>query len=190
MNPTDGSLNHFHWPESNYDAPIHVHRRTSVSHLLRAMNQITDVHVYTIDTQLDKPTHQHQPSIPSLIQMQAIHHENYSTVFVIDVQHLPHHSSSLFLLIRQLCRIIFSPSNQLIIWGKVIEQLFPFEQFSLFDSSHLTNILNLQQSFTDQWNDNHPHTADCLSRHQPTIDEYASADYLECFVNTDDLDSD
>lgn len=143
MNPIERSLNHFHWPESNYDAPIHVHRRTSESHLRWAMNRITDVHVYTIDTESDNPTHQHRPSIPSLIQVQAIHEENYSTVFLIEVKHLPHHSSSPFLLIQQLCRIMFSPSNQLIIWESVMEQSLPFEQFNLFNPSRLTNILNL-----------------------------------------------
>ena len=188
--PDNTVLSQFHWPVANYGPPIHVHHRTSEPYLRWAMNKVTNVHLYSIDTQSDEQTHHYRHSIPSLIQVQAIHHENYSTVFLLEMQHLPHRSSSLFLLIQQLCQIIFSPTNRLITWGSVAEKLLPFQQFGLLATSQLPNTLNLQKYFTDQWNDTHPHTSECSARDQPITDGYVSGEYLECLVNTDDLDND
>ena len=188
--PDNTVLRQFHWPVANYGPPIHVHHRTSASYLQWAMNKIANVHLYSIDTESDVQTHHYGQSVPSLIQVQAIHHENYSTVFLFEMQHLPHRSSSLFLLIQQLCQIIFSPTNRLVAWGSLAEKLFPFEQFSLLATSELPNTLNLQQYFADQWNLKHPHTLECSARHQPKTDNSISGEYLECLVNADDLDSD
>ena len=121
--------NHFHWPESSYDAPIHVHHRTFESQLLWAMNKITDVHLYTIDTESDKPTHQHRHSIPSLIQVQVIHRENCFTVFLIEIQYLPRRSASLFLLIWHWFLIIFSPFLSLVLGDLFVLGISPSLRF-------------------------------------------------------------
>ncbi|CAF1290303.1 unnamed protein product [Rotaria magnacalcarata] len=73
-------------------------------------------------------------------------------------------------------------------WGDLVNKLHPFEQFNFFDISQVTNTFNLQDSFARQWNTAHPHTADCVARHQPIVEESISADFLVCLVNSDDLD--
>ncbi|CAF1336291.1 unnamed protein product [Rotaria sordida] len=182
------TLDLFHWPASKYDSPIFIHRRTSESHLYGIIHKISKVHLYTIDTEANKPTRQYPHSLPALIQIQAIHDENCSTVIIIEVQHLPPASSSLFHSIQQLCQMIFSSSNKIMAWGDVKKELGPFEDFNLFDLSQVSNTLDLQKYFTKLWNETHPHTPDCLARHQPVIDDCISDDILVCFVNSDDID--
>ncbi|CAF0988794.1 unnamed protein product [Rotaria magnacalcarata] len=182
------TLNPLRWPESHYDSPIHIHHRTSESHLYGILHKISNLHLYTIDTESDKPTRHHPHSIPALIQIQAIHDAHWATIIIIEVQHLPYTSTSLFNSIRQICRMIFSPLNKLITWGDLVKKLHPFQQFNLFDISQVTNTFNLQDYFAQQWNTAHPHTADCLARHQPIIEESISDDFLVCVVNSDDLD--
>ncbi|CAF3529826.1 unnamed protein product [Rotaria socialis] len=73
-------------------------------------------------------------------------------------------------------------------WGDLVKKLLTFEQFNFFDISQATNTFNLQDYFARQWNTAHPHTADCVGRHQPIIEESISDDFLVCLVNSDDLD--
>ena len=182
------TLNPFHWSETFYDPPIFIHRRTCESHLYGIIHKISNVRLYTIDTEADKPTTSRSYSLPALIQIQAIHDETYSTIILIEVQHLPPVSSSLFSLIQKLCRMIFSSSNKLLAWGNIQKELRPFKDFNLFDLSQVTNTLDLQQCFTNQWNNTHPHTPDCPARHQPWVNEPVSDNILVCLVNTDDID--
>ena len=147
-----------------------------------------NVRTYTIDTESDRPTRQNPHSLPALFQIQAMHEENYSTVLLIEIQHLPYTSNSLFSSIQRLCQLIFSSSNKIMAWGDVLKELRPFEQFNLFDLSEVTNVLNLQGYFTREWNRTHPHTVDCLAHHQPLVDESTSEDVLVCLVNSDDPD--
>ena len=142
-----------------------------------------------IDTESDKPTRDNPRPKPALLQVQAIYNNIFSTVFVIETQHLPHQTTSLFHLIQQLCQAIFSPSNRIMAWGDISQELKPFEQFNLFDISKITNTLNVQEFFTQHWNRTHPYTDDCINRHQPHVEEFPS-DYLECFVNINDLEDD
>ena len=177
------SFNHSHWLETNYITPIHIHHQTSESLIYWATDRIADVRLSMIDTKSDQPIRQQPHYIPALIQIQAIHSEYSATVLLIEVQHLPNTFTSLFRAIKQLCHIIFSPTNQLMIWGDVITELHPFQQFNLFDMANITNKLNLQEYFTTQWNITHPHTTECVFHHQSTIDESNSAEYLICLVN-------
>ena len=83
----------FTWPTSYYQAPIHIHHLTLHSTIDSVFDQIRDVTVYVIDTEMDPPT-LHQPELtPALIQIQAIHSQYESTVLLIEVQFLPHHST-------------------------------------------------------------------------------------------------
>ena len=75
-------------------------------------------------------------------------------------------------------------------WSEVKKELLPFEQFNLFDISQTTNTFNLRCSFACQWNRTHPHTNECVTRHQPIADELPSDDFLVCIVNSDDLNAD
>jgi hypothetical protein len=180
----------FYWPESNYDSPTFIHHQTAESHLRGIIHKLSNVRLYTIDTEADKPTQQHPYSIPALIQVQAIHDEQYSTILIFEMQHLPHSSTCLFHLIKQLCQMIFSSNNKLMAWGDVVKELRPFEQFNLFDLSQVTDPINLQNFFTNEWNKTHPHTTECIDRHTPMIDASASDDILICLINTDDLEDD
>ncbi|CAF3231871.1 unnamed protein product [Rotaria sp. Silwood2] len=72
-------------------------------------------------------------------------------------------------------------------WGDVEKELKPFSEFDLFDISDVTNIVNLQDLFTRQWNSTHPHTPECLARHQPVVEESTPDDVLICLIHSDDL---
>jgi hypothetical protein len=183
------TLDRFHWPVSNYDPPVYIHKHTPEFHLQGIIHKISKVRLFTIDTESDKPTRQFPHSVPALIQIQAIHDENYSTIFIIESQHLPHSSTPLFHLIQTLCGMIFSSINKIMAWGDVQKELRPFEQFNLFDISQVINTVNLQQYFTNHWNKTHPHTPQCLARHQPMDDASESDDVLICLVNSDDLEN-
>ena len=134
------TLNSFYWPESNYGSTVYIHYRTSETLLLGIIHKISNVNLYCIDTELDKPTRLNPHSTPALIQVQAIHDMNYSTVILIEVQHLPSSSSSLFHSIQQLCRMIFSSNNKIIAWGDVKKKLLPFTLFNLLDLSHICYV--------------------------------------------------
>ena len=74
------TLNPCHWSETFYDPPIFIHRRISESHLYGIIHKISNVRLYTIDTESDKPTTSHSYSLPALIQIQAIHDYKHSVV--------------------------------------------------------------------------------------------------------------
>ena len=69
----------------------------------------------------------------------------------------------------------------------IIGTLRPFDQFQLFDISQLTNTLSLQEYVTRRWNLSHPHTSECLGRHQFVMEESPPDDVLICLINFDDL---
>ena len=184
------TLNPFHWSTSNYDSPIFVHHQTSESHLYGTIHKISNVRLYTIDTEADRPTRQYPHSTPALIQIQAIHDENYSTIIIIEIQHLPPRNTSLFRLIQQLCSVIFSSDNKLMAWGDVYKELHSFEDFNLFNLSQVTNTFDLQKFFTTYWNKTHPHTPECIASHQPAEEEAIPDDTLICLVNSNDIDDD
>ena len=134
----------FHWPETHYGYPFHIHHRTPISSLQLIIQKVADVRLYTIDTESDKPTKSRRHLLPSLLQVQAIHNEHLAIVLLIEVQHLPHPSTSLFQAIQQLCSIIFSVKNTIMAWGDVIKELDPFQQFNLFDISQIIYKFNIQ----------------------------------------------
>jgi len=86
----------FHWSERNYDTPVHIHHRTPDWLLHCMMSKISCVHLFMVDTESDKPTRENPRSTPALLQVQAIYNNTFSTVFIVEVQHLPHHSTPLF----------------------------------------------------------------------------------------------
>jgi hypothetical protein len=46
----------FYWPESYYGRPVHVHLKTP-AHVIESLIQaVVNIHLYTIDTESDKPT--------------------------------------------------------------------------------------------------------------------------------------
>lgn len=184
------TLDHFNWPISNYDTPLYINHKTSPYHLQGMMHKIQHVRLFTLDMESDKPTRAFPHSTPALIQIQAIHDEKFSSVFLIEVQYLPHSSTSLFQLIRTLCTMIFSSVNIIMAWGEVVDELRPFERFNLFDLSQVINKINLQERFKEYWNSRHPHTSECLHRNQPMDDTADSDDVLICLVNSNDIDND
>lgn len=182
-------LNPFSWSPAHYDPIIHVHYRSSVSYLQGIIHKLSHVHFYTIDTELDKPTIDFPHSRPALLQIQAVHHESFSTVLLIEIQFLPETHSELFQTIQTLCQTIFSPSNTIMAWGDVQQELRPLLPYHLFDPTQIIHVINLQGEFTRFWNRSHPHSPDCLDQHQHSNEE-AADDILICLVNTDDLEDD
>lgn len=182
------SLPRFLIPDSDYDPPIHIHHRTPESLILGLLCKLANVRLYVVDSKLDQPTPKQPNALPALIQIQAIHHANSSTILLIEVQYLPPSSTSLHNSIHRLCRMIFSPSNTIIAWGDVDKKLLPFSKFDLFDPFHINNAINLQTLFKQHWNSTHPHTNACIERHQPTPLEPMSDDVLICLINSDDVD--
>ena len=106
----------FHWPTSHYDAPIHIHHQTPLNIVRSLTQRMSTVHLFTIDTESDKPSIQHPTPVPALIQIQAIHSEHSATVILIEVQHLLDQSTVLFFynficLISPILRIISTFNN-------------------------------------------------------------------------------
>ena len=196
-NDRTGQLNHqllsdlskFHCPVEHYGLPIHIHRRTSESTIISILQQLQNVTLYTIDTTLDYPTKPHLQVLPSLIQIQAIHSQTLSTILLIEVQFLPNPSSSLFQLIRNLCSFIFSSDHTIMGWGNVITELQSFQSFNLFDLSQLTNNINIQEIFQDQWNQSHPHIPACPNYSLSSSLNPEFDDCLICYVDSNDLDN-
>ena len=91
------TTNPFHWSISHYDTSIYIHHLTPLKTIEYLIQKISDVHLFTIDTESDTPTKRHPEPIPALIQIQAVHSEHLATVILIEVQHLPHQSTLLFL---------------------------------------------------------------------------------------------
>ena len=73
-------------------------------------------------------------------------------------------------------------------WGDVIRELHPFQQFDLFDISQIVHTFNIREFFTSHWNKQHPHTSECVARHQPLDEDPVTDDCLICLVNSDDID--
>ena len=152
----------FEWPRSYYDAPVFINRCTTSLTLISCLHRIANVHHFMIDTESDCPTRDRPFTTPALLQIQAIHDEHQATVSLFEVQHLPPSSSELFSHIRNLCHAIFSLNNCFLAWGNVKVELQSFLQFDLFDISNIFHVINLQQRFTNRWNEQHPHSQECL----------------------------
>lgn len=180
---------HFYWPTSYYDRPIYIHRFTPELLLQGMIFKLSKVHLFSVDTESDKPNREHSHTVPALIQIQAIYEQQWSTVLIIEVQHLPHRSSRLFHLIQTLCNQIFSSTNTIIGWGNVKNEFRAFEQFQLFNLNQLVNSIDLQTHFTNYWNQMHPHTTKCLTLNQPIPDEPEPDDVLICCINSTDLEN-
>ncbi|CAF1317642.1 unnamed protein product [Rotaria socialis] len=180
----------FQSTEANYNSLTYIHGKTSENHLVGLISKMANVRLYMIDTESDRPTGNNPHTKPALLQIQAIHYETCSTVLLIEIQHLPHYSTSLFGLIQQMCSNIFSPDNKIIAWGDPIKELYSFEQFRLFDISRITKTLNLQDFFNTMWNSAHPHIQACLNRHHVMEDDCSSDEVLICLINSDDIDDD
>jgi hypothetical protein len=175
---------------SNKNEPIHIHYRTPPSVLHSITNTLSQVHLYSIHTASDNTSGTSPRSTPELILVEALRTETTSITLVIEVQHLPPPSSALFCAIRHLCQIIFSPANKIMTWGNVLQKLHVFEHLNLFNVTQITDVVNIQEFFANQWNLHHPHTVECTAVHQQQPDDAEQNDVLICLVNTDDLEDD
>lgn len=178
----------FHWPQHSIDKTIFIHRLTSEQVLSDLIRHLATVRLFSVDTEstIARPG---LPTLPSLIQIQAIHDLQRSTVLLIEVQHLPEMQSVNFQLCQRLCQLIFSSDNCFIAWGDLNHELRAFDSFRLFNSSDVRHCINLQTRFTSHWNLNHPHLPSCPVS-SSTSAPYSSSEELICLVATDDLDSD
>ena len=93
--------------------------------------------------------------------MQTIKSQENTILLLVEVQFLPHSSTRTFNLIQQLRNHIFSPQHHFVARGNVTKELSPFQQFSLFDLSNIQHYTNLQDYFTNTWNQTHPYISSC-----------------------------
>ncbi|CAF1661565.1 unnamed protein product [Adineta ricciae] len=170
--------------------PIHVHRSMSESVITQLITRISHIRLYAVITQLDDVLHVHSQGLPAIIHIHAIPSQSHSIKFLLELQHLPPASSSLFSLIQQLCHLVFSSDNIIFSCGNLQQSLALFESFNLFSLSQLIHVLDLQSLFATHWNSLHPHTAECLSHPTVVSDDCETDDTLVCLVNTDDLEID
>ncbi|CAF1332636.1 unnamed protein product [Didymodactylos carnosus] len=168
----------------DYGKPIHLHRYTSPDILKSSITAISDIHLFMIDTESESVYR--QPSIPALIQIQCIENEHKAVVLIIEIQHLPHHSTIEFKFIHQLCDHIFSKHSTIMTWGNLMNELSPFTSTRLFDLSNVTNPINLQTFFTNFWNQRHPHILQC-SHQKQEINASSNRDALELICHVTEM---
>ena len=118
------------------DPVVYIHHRTPEAHLQGLIFKISNVHFFAVATKFDKSARPRP--IPTSLHIQAIHDENSSTIFSLELQRLPHFSTSLFHLIQIICGQIFSSTSTILTWGDVHKELQSLEQFHLFDLSIIT----------------------------------------------------
>ncbi|WP_233601883.1 hypothetical protein, partial [Corallococcus sp. AB038B] len=108
---------------------------------------------FIIDTEHDYWTHE-----PSVIQIQFIH--TNSVVLLVEIFHLPPHSSVLFWLIRSLLKVVFQPANVLFAWVDLLFELSDFVHSALFsfDAICQMNTIDVQCCFKEWYNQRFPHT--------------------------------
>ncbi|CAF4873836.1 unnamed protein product, partial [Rotaria sp. Silwood2] len=105
---------------------------------------------FTIDTEDDYYTHQ-----SALIQIEFI--QDKSIILLIEINHLPHSSSVVFLLIRSLLKVIFNSLNVIYSWGDTKDELSKFIPFRLFSSETLLQMNNISiQKIFNNWHDKKP----------------------------------
>ena len=173
----------FQYQNLNEKTPIFIHRLTPCEVLQSLIEQLREVSVYIIDTENDPPTQFNSKPIPSMIQIQPIHYPQLSTTLLIEAQHLPYPATPTFTLIQRLCQLIFSSENHIVAWGEPRHELLPFQQFHLFDLSHIRHSFNFQSYFTEHWNNTHPHHTTC-PLHSQSIDTISDTDALLCYVDS------
>ncbi|CAF1213809.1 unnamed protein product [Rotaria sordida] len=78
--------------------------------------------------------------------------------------HLPRKHEVTFQLIKDIFNIIFSGNSKVYIWGTE-DELFPFTMYNLFSEEQIIskNFINLQHTFQQTWQQQHPHRSTSLS---------------------------
>ena len=183
-------LTPFRYSLSQQNTPIFIHHLTLHPTLEFIINTVRDITLYVIDTESDPPSALHLEPLPALLQIQAIKSQENTILLLIEVQFLPHSSTRTFNLIQQLCNHIFSPQHHFVAWDNVTNELSPFQQFSLFHLSNIQHYTNLQDYFTDTWNQTHLHISSCpVQQNQVQFDSDSDVELI-CYVDTHDLNDD
>ena len=133
-----------------------INRKTSDDVLDDLIQCTTFVKNYTIDTE-DQARYR-QPSIPALIQVQLVHDKYPPMILLIEMMHLPAENSTKFLKMKQLLGNILSSNHVISCWGNPVQELQEFIRYSLFDDTHIHQIIpkNVQHDFTNWFNQLHP----------------------------------
>ena len=157
----------------------HIHRATPTRLLHDLITLARETKTFTIDTEHDYRSRQ-----PALIQVEFV--RSSSIVLLIETCHLPNKSSTSFWLIRSLLKMICQPSNLLLAWGSVVDELSAFASYGLVDSHMLNqlNTLDVQRHFKQWYNRTFVHgcglepfeqdSALCTCAHRPVKDRHHS----------------
>lgn len=180
------TLPRFSWPQHNSGEPIFINRITSDHTLQSIIHDLSNVHLFSIDTESTMLPSNPSAALPSLIQIEAIHNMHSSMLILIEIQHLPQHDTMEFSLIQHICQQIFNPSNRVITWGDPHAELKAFEDFDLFCCSNIHHPINLQQIFAQYWNSTHPHESQCPISSYAFSSELFS-DEIICIADSTDL---
>jgi hypothetical protein len=134
----------------------YMNKFTTKSTMEQIIDAAQQTSTFTLDTESVNVFKQNNK--PALIQIQFIQCDTYSTVVLIETNHLPPPSSETFAQIRQVCRIVLKESNTIYTWGKLTE-LDEFLSFRLFTREQINapNNRDLQQEFKRYWQEEHPH---------------------------------
>lgn len=175
----------FSWPSHNYDSPVFLNHMTSEFTLNSTLDALTDIRLFSIDTESTVSHSTQQSNIPSLIQIHALINVHRSIVLIIETQHLPRTNTMEFSLIQQICQRIFSSSNRIVAWGDPIAELKTFEMFNLFNCSSIEQPVNLQILFAQYWNAQNPHELSCPMSSSRSSNDFT--DEIICMISSNDI---
>ncbi|CAF2785236.1 unnamed protein product [Rotaria sp. Silwood2] len=117
-----------------------------LKHLCTVINNTMD---FIFDTESDYHT-----KMPALIQILIVQPDPQpSLLLLIETNHLPNSSSSLFLGIQHLLHAITRTGTYLYAWGSLLDELERFKIYQFFSMSISSHIINVQRVFTGWFNE-------------------------------------
>lgn len=162
---------------------IHLHHRTDINTLNELIAKAAQTHRYVLDTECAK-NEQHEKG--ALVQLQCIHSTNHSTVILMEMNYLPHRTTSLFQKIEKLWSTIFNNNNQIITWGSIEDELKDFQHIEFTRIGKNINHVNLQFLFRS-WYNKHQITHPVMERRDDDDSEEERMDGIDDEFNmTDD----
>jgi 3'-5' exonuclease len=127
------------------DHVVYVVNRSTNTDLLHDLIHLAQVtRHFSIDTESDMYGHR-----PALIQIECIH-PAMSTVILIEACHLPTNTHCLsFWLIRSLLRFVLQPTNTILSWSNIKQELAGFVHYRLFSLATVEQLhmIDVQVAF-------------------------------------------
>jgi hypothetical protein len=131
-------------PSSNINV-VHLHHQTKITTINELIQQAKTTQRYTIDTESQR--HQRE-NHGALVQIEMIRSINYSTIILLEINHLPDVDSRLFERIKELWSIIFNSGNEIITWGPFAKEFENFQHLEWMTIGKIKKV-NLQFLFQE-----------------------------------------